>query len=165
VNRFIFIVSTLVLGFVVHMAAHRYLSVFNIGPDILLLLVLANAFSQGPLMGEIMGFCWGLMADCLGVSFFGLQSFLFSAIGYFAGHLRRRIDTERPIPQVVVALLGTVVYSLGSTLIRSVLEQAGQRISLPLFLLQCAYNAALAIPVFWIMTGWIYMLRMNYDQS
>ena len=150
-NRILFVFSTLIIGFILQIVSHRYLALFYVGPDVLLILVLSSGFLLGPLMGEIMGFSWGLMADCLGVNFFGLQSFLFAVIGYAAGHLRRRVDGERPIPQVAITVLVTLFYSLGSALLRSILDQSGQRISAPMFVLQSTYNAAVATPLFWIM--------------
>lgn len=159
----VFYLLTIALGFLLQIVFGHYLSIFGIGPNFLLLLVLAFGFALGPVVGESMGFVWGLLSDVAGVSLFGLNAFLLTLFGYAAGKLRRRIDSERTAPQVVMACLSTVLATGIMSGIYSVLEENKDRIGLVFLILSVLLNGLLSAGVFWAVELWIEMWKINRD--
>lgn len=155
--------ASLVLGISLHIIFNRYLANYGIGPHLLLLFVVAHGFLVGPMMGEILGFCWGLTMDAMGVNLFGLQSLLFALAGYLAGKLRRRVASERISTQLFIAVITTGYYFLGSYLIRTVLEVGHQAITFTHLFLALFFNILLVTAVFWVMEWWVAVWRVNQE--
>ncbi len=161
--RFVFYVLTLLLGFVFELLISRYLSLFGVAPDFLLLMVIAIGFALGPVPGEIFGFTWGLLADAVGVSMFGVHCFILTLLGYAAGKLRRRMDTERPAPQVVIACLATLVSAAMFAFIRGFLEEGGSNLGVGYLLVAVLLNGLIASSVFWLVDRWIDIWRIDRE--
>lgn len=153
-KRFAFVIATLAAGTLVHFFCQRYLSVAGAAPDVLLLLTAAMGFAGGPVMGQVLGFSWGIIADSTGTELFGVSAFQLAAIGFLAGILRRRVASERVTAQLVIGVVATLVQALiGSTLLAA-FENAG-RGSLAELLLECVMNAVLVPWVFVAAERWL----------
>lgn len=72
-------------------------------PDLVLVLVIAFALSEGPLSGMVTGFAAGLGGDLLADHQLGRLALVYLVVGYVAGLVRG--DTERSalLPLLVVA--------------------------------------------------------------
>jgi rod shape-determining protein MreD len=158
-----FYFATLLGGFFLELLVGRYLSLFGVGPDLLLLMVIAMGFALGPVIGELFGFGWGLLADTVGVTLFGSHCFILTLLGYAAGKLRRRMDTERPGPQVVIACLSTLLSASLLSFIRSFLEEGSDKIGLGYLLIAVMLNGLLASGVFWIAERWIELWKIDRE--
>ncbi len=158
-RRFSFVVTTLVIGLALQVFLSRYFSLFGVSPQVLLLFVVAFGFSFGPILGETMGFLWGITSDAVGASLFGLNGLLFTLAGYIGGTLRRRVASERPTAQVVIALISTVCYGLGVAAISALFEE-GLRLSFWLLLCQAALNALIAAVIFSLTELWIDLWKL-----
>lgn len=161
----IFYVVTLLVGFLLELLLGRYLLLFGVGPDLLLLFTLAIGFALGPVVGELFGFTWGLLADTVGVSMFGVHAFILMLIGYAAGRLRRRMDTERPAPQVVIACLATVVSASLLSMIRGFLEEGGENLGVGYMLVAVLMNGLLASGIFWLVGHWIHLWKIDQEHA
>src|SRR4051812_25054060 len=106
--RFSFVCITLLIGILIQAVLSHYLSLYDAAPQVFLLMTIAHGFLFGPIMGEVLGFGWGLMSDASGVRLFGLNALLLALAGYLAGCLRRRVDSERPAAQIVIGLVSTL---------------------------------------------------------
>lgn len=144
-----FIFSSLFIGFIGHVFFDRYLTFFGFSPDLIFLLVLSIGFLQGPLLGEVTGFFMGFIADIMGVSLFGLHSFLFSLTGYIAGKMRRRVDSERVPSQIVIAFFGTIIFNWAGSAVRLLMEEAGSRNGFWLVMAQSLLNSILIPFIFY----------------
>jgi len=162
-RKFLYGLSSLILGVLCHLIFHRYLFHYGVGPQLLLLLVIAHGFLLGPLMGESMGFFWGLVMDAMGVSYFGLQTFLFTLAGYVSGKLRRRVASERPTAQLFIAGAATLYYFVGSIVIMTILENDVPSISWPQILMGVFFNLLLVMTAFWVVEWWIKVWKINRE--
>jgi rod shape-determining protein MreD len=148
-TRFLFIICTLFVGFFVQLLLNHYLALSNTAPQILLLAVVAHGFLFGPVLAQVLGFCWGLMTDATGVHLFGLNAFLLTFIGYMAGQFRRRVAAERLTAQLVMAVAATALYGWTASIVYGIFDEAGHRFTLQQFVLEIVYNT-LFIPVMFI---------------
>ena len=162
-NRTGFYGSSLFFGLLLQLIVGRYLTFFGVGPDFLFIYVVAVSFSMGPLTGEALGFLLGLMTDVLGARLFGMQSFLFTLAGYTAGVLRRRVDSERPGSQCLIAFVATLLYGLVSALLKGILAQAGPRTPLLGLLIEAVANALFAPFIFWGTLWWTHVWQLHHE--
>jgi len=81
-------------------------------PDLLLLLVLYFAFSDGPAKAMGIGLVVGALEDMLSGGPFGLSVFCKVLIGYTVGVLSGRLVTEHPVVMTAVAFLSTICQAI-----------------------------------------------------
>lgn len=164
-KRALFFITTILLGIVFHVFCEWYLSFFyNVGPQALLLLVLAIGFLCGPLTAETLGFVWGLISDAMGVSVFGMNALLLPLAGYIAGQLRRRVASERPAAQVAIAFFGTILYGGGVQILLGLFEPSASRSLLPSVLIGGVMNVLLVTAVFWAVERWVDAWMIHTEQ-
>ncbi len=153
--RFLFVCGTLIVGALLQLVLHHYLSLYDASPQVLLLLTIAHGFIFGPIMGEVLGFCWGLMSDASGIRLFGMNALMLALAGYVAGHLRRRVASERPTAQMVIALVATLYYMLATAGLHAMFDEAQGHFSILHFMLEAVYNVLFATVLFVFTERWV----------
>ena len=159
--RFGYVTSTLIVGVLFQIVLTRYLSMYDAAPQVLLLLTVTHGFVFGPIMGEALGFSWGLMSDATGVRLFGMNALLLTVIGYLAGRLRRRVASERLTAQLVVAVVATIYYAVGASNLHSLFEEAGSRFSFLRFFLEAIYNMLIITVLFLFTERWLRLWKIE----
>ncbi len=162
-KRNLYFFMTLTIGIFIQIFFNRYLSLFDVGPNVLLMLVVAHGFIRGSLMGETLGFSWGLISDSMGVELFGTQALILTLAGYLAGKFRRRVASERPPAQVMIALFSTILYGLGSVLVRHFFEEGIRRSFLMPMILGMLFNILIVTAVFWVLERWINIWNLETE--
>ena len=153
-TRSFFVLFTLFLGILVEFFFHHYLSIGSAAPDAFLLLTMAFGFGSGPVMGQTLGFLWGLVADASGTELFGMSALVLTIAGFAAGTLRRRVASERLTGQLVIALTATVYQALMSSFLLSSFESAG-RINFGSLLVEIVLNAVFVPWIFIAVDKWL----------
>jgi len=133
-------------------------------PHIPLLMTLASGLFQGSVMGESLGFSWGLALDAMGTTAFGTQGFILCLIGYLSGRISRRVNAEEPVSQMVFGFLGTAVYFVCFHYLTRMFGGIGQSLSFGLVLSVMVMNVLLAPFVFSFMNWWRNKMD-NYSHS
>jgi rod shape-determining protein MreD len=110
-NRMVFYPLLFILGLVLQFGWSQYLSFWGLAPNIILIFVIFAALNDGPLVGQWMGFIWGISWDAMSVSMFGSRAFTLMVIGYLAGMLSRQLDESKPSSQGLVVLAASVAYT------------------------------------------------------
>ncbi|MBI3012757.1 MAG: rod shape-determining protein MreD [Elusimicrobia bacterium] len=105
----LFWTTTLIFTLLMQIGAQKMMSLWGVFPNILLLAALFSGISRGTVAGSCAGFVFGFLADIFSLSLFGSQTFLYTFMGYCAGHLKGQIDEERPLAQTGIVF----VFSLG----------------------------------------------------
>ena len=77
-------------------------------PDLMLLLVLYYAFSEGPTKAMGIGFFGGFLEDVFSVGPLGLNIFCKVLIGYTVGVIGTRLVTEHPIVMTIIVFFSTI---------------------------------------------------------
>jgi len=154
-RKFLYGLVTLLLGFLIHVVFDRLFAGFGFRFHFLLLIVVAHGFRMGALMGETMGFLWGLLVDAVGIYYFGLETLLYSVAGYVAGKLRRRVASERQPAQMFVGFAVSVYYFLGLYAVRSFFGEAVDGPSWFGTIFSIMINVVLTPAIFWLVGFWI----------
>jgi rod shape-determining protein MreD len=132
------------------------LSLMNVRPDIILLVVVAWALFNGSREGILWGFVGGLWMDFLGGGPMGGSSLALMAAALIAGLGHNRFFRNNPIVPFGIALLGTLIYSL---VYLSILALIGHRLEFHRMFLELVvpvtlYNSVLMLMLTPLFTRW-----------
>lgn len=95
----------------------RYVTLFGITPDLVLVVVISLAILEGPTVGATSGFGGGLLRDLLVAAPKGLTGLAYLIVGYVVGIVRPYVQST----SVVVPVLGIFAGSLVGTALYVVL--------------------------------------------
>ena len=122
----------------------------------------SRCFAGGPVIGQMLGFCWGLIGDTTGTELFGASSFNLAVVGFLAGALRRRVASERVTAQLVIGAVATVVQALVGRSLLSMFESAGRGSTLE-FVIECAMNVVIVPWIFMAIERWMDMWSVEME--
>lgn len=123
----------------------RYVTLFGITPDLILVVVISFAILEGPTVGATSGFGGGLLRDLLVAAPKGLTGLAYLIVGYGVGIVRPYVQST----SVVVPVLGIFAGSLAGSFLYVVLTVLlGEPIHSParvaqVVFLTAAYNTLL----------------------
>jgi rod shape-determining protein MreD len=138
------------VGGILQLTAVSQVTVFGVSADLTPLLVASVGFLGGSLVGACFGFGLGLFMDVASLETLGLESLLYTIVGYGAGRVRELRDPAHGLVPLAVGAAATALTQLGFALIQFLLG-VDAPVSLLLFreiLATIVVNAALALPVF-----------------
>lgn len=121
-----------------------HLAPWGISPHTLLALTLAASATAGPVVGQCLGFAWGLALDALSGHVFGANALGFTMVAYAVGMLRRQMDVASPPSQAIVAAAAAPLYSVFYGLVGLAFEHSFLWPGWGPFLLDPLYTALIA---------------------
>lgn len=103
--RFVVTLIEILICFLLQSAVFPHFALASVVPDVMMVLVVANAYSRGVFPGMFTGLLCGLMIDCLYGDVIGLYAILYMVIGYLNGYSYKIYDKEDvTIPLVLIAV-------------------------------------------------------------
>jgi rod shape-determining protein MreD len=123
VNKALACSLAVLAGWILQVSIAPQLAVFGVVPNVLFLVVVTIALTQGPVAGGVSGLVAGLVFDLLNAGAVGPYGLVMSVVGYAAGMLTANLFAEGwrlPVTVVAVASLtsevayGIVTATLGS---------------------------------------------------
>lgn len=88
-KRFILIAIEIVLCYVLQTSLYPYVSLANIMPNLLLILVVTEAYIHGRMTGLIVGLFCGLISDLCYGNLIGLYTIIYMLIGFYNGYANK----------------------------------------------------------------------------
>ena len=95
--------------------------VFGVSVDLSPLLVAFVGLMCGSMMGAVTGFAVGLLVDLALVQTLGVNSLIFTLIGYWAGRLRELRDPHAALTPLLVGAAATAASLIGYSLVEFLL--------------------------------------------
>jgi rod shape-determining protein MreD len=138
------------LGGIVQLTTVSQISVFGVPADLSPLLVASVGFLCGSVAGSVFGFCLGLFVDTVLLQTLGVNSLVFTAVGYGAGRVRELRDPAHTLAPVLVGAAATAIAAVGFSLLQFLLGVEAP-VSLDLLrqiLMTIVLNTLLALPVY-----------------
>jgi rod shape-determining protein MreD len=138
------------LGGILQLTAVSQVSLFGVPADLTPLIVASVGFLCGSLTGAIFGFGVGLFLDTALLQTLGVQSLVFTAVGYGAGRVRELRDPAHGLAPVAVGAAATATASIGFALLQFLLgvDAPVSWALLRQLLATLVINALLALPVY-----------------
>jgi rod shape-determining protein MreD len=138
------------IGCILQLTAVAQITVFGVPADLSPLLVVSVGLLMGSVPGALFGFGVGLFVDTALLQTLGLNSLIFTAVGYGAGRLRELRDPAHGLAPVLVGAVATAIASIGFSLLQFLLGVEAP-VSLQLLrqiLMTIVLNTLLALPVY-----------------
>lgn len=138
------------LGGILQLTAVSQVTVFGVPADLSPLLVAAIGFLSGSVSGAVFGFSLGLFVDTALMQTLGVNSLVFTAVGYGAGRVRELRDPAHGLAPVAVGAAATAAATLGYTLLQFLLgvEAPVSLLLVRQILMTIVLNTLLALPVY-----------------
>lgn len=129
-----------------------YVALWAVTPNILLILFTFYSIQNGSIPALICGFIIGIPIDILSGTPVGYHSFLLTIFGYFFGLGKGKIFFDPLLLPAVMALIITIVYTVGLFLISTLFNLGKPFVSF--------FNTSLIIEIFYniIITPIIYLI-------
>ena len=134
------------LGGILQLTTISQISIFGVPADLSPLLVASVGFLCGSVWGAVFGFSLGLFVDTALLQTLGLNSLIFTAIGYGAGRLRELRDPAHGLVGAVATAIATIGFSLLQFLLG--VEAPVSLQLLRQVLMTIVLNTLLALPVY-----------------
>ncbi len=139
-----------VLGGIFQLTTVSQVSIFGVPADHSPLLVASVGFLCGSVPGAVFGFSLGLFIDTALLQTLGVNSLVFTGIGYGAGRVRELRDPAHTLAPVLVGAAATAIAAVGFSLLQFLLGVEAP-VSLELLrqiLMTIVLNTLLALPVY-----------------
>ncbi len=159
IKKSFFYILTVPFVFLLQIFFTRALSIGGIFPNLFLLVTAFLGLRFGSLKGTCVGFTLGLLADGITVSLFGSQAFALTLVGYFVGTLKGKIDEERPLAQIGMTLVLSLVYAGILYLLEILFGEAVRRYDWSTSIYQSFYTAAMAPVAFASLILWRHLFE------
>jgi rod shape-determining protein MreD len=133
------------------------ISVFGVSADLTPLMVMSIGLLIGSVGGAVTGFSVGLFLDLALVQTLGVNSLIFTLVGYGAGRLRELRDPQGAIVPVAAGAAATAIATIGYSLVQFLLG-VDAPVSLLLFreiVTTVVINTVIALPVFAVARRWL----------
>jgi rod shape-determining protein MreD len=112
----------LLAAVVLQIALAPQIAVFGVVPNLVFLVVVTLALTEGPVAGCAAGFVGGLLFDLLGTSVVGPYALVFCVVGYLAGLLSANMFAEGWLLPVTVVFLASLGSELTYGIIMAILD-------------------------------------------
>lgn len=95
----------IIICFVLQSSLYQFVSLARVMPNLLLILVVSNAYMRGRMTGMVLGFFSGLLIDILFGNVIGLYAMLMLLIGYLVGFAHKIYSRDDfTLPLIFIAL-------------------------------------------------------------
>ena len=94
-----------------------FIAIYDIIPDLVLVIVLFMSLKEGSLKGEITGFAGGIFVDFLSLAPLGFHSIIYGLIGFISGLTQKNVSTESILTQFLFIFISMICKYLVSSLI------------------------------------------------
>jgi rod shape-determining protein MreD len=138
------------IGGILQLTTVSQVSIFGVPADLTPLLVASVGFLCGSLTGAAFGFGVGLFMDTALLQTLGVQSLVFTVVGYGAGRIRELRDPAHALAPVAVGAAATAGAALGFALLQFLLGVVAPVSFLLVrqILMTIVLNTLLALPIY-----------------
>jgi rod shape-determining protein MreD len=138
------------LGGILQLTAVSQVSLFGVQADLTPLVVASIGFLCGSVTGACFGFGLGLFMDTASLQTLGVESLIFTVVGYGAGRVRELRDPAHGLAPVAVGAVATAVATVGFALLQFLLgvDAPVSLLLLREMLMTILLNTLLALPIY-----------------
>jgi rod shape-determining protein MreD len=105
----------------IEIAAVSQVSIFGVSADLTPLVVMSIGLLAGSVPGALVGFGMGLFLDLALVQTLGLNSLIYTMVGYGAGRLRELRDPQGAVVPIAAGAAATAIATIGYSVVQFLL--------------------------------------------
>ena len=138
------------IGGLFQLSVVSQVTIFGVPADLTPLMVAFAGFIAGSMTGAVFGFCLGLFVDTALLQTLGVNSLVYTAVGYGAGRIRELRDPAHALAPVAIGAAATAVATIGFSLLQFLLgvEAPVSLLLVRQILMTIVLNTLLALPVY-----------------
>jgi rod shape-determining protein MreD len=138
------------IGGLLQLTAVSQVTFFGIQADLTPLLVASVGFLCGSVTGASFGFGLGLFLDTATLQTLGVESLIFTVVGYGAGRVRELRDPAHGLAPVAIGAVASAVSTIGFAMLQFLLGRDAPLSFLLLreILMTIVLNTLLALPIY-----------------
>ena len=146
-----------VVTVLLQVSAVTQLQIFGTNADLMPLVIAAVGLLAGSVAGACFGFAAGLFLDLALVQTLGLNSLIYTVVGYGAGRLRELRDPQGAVVPIAAGAAATAIATIGYSLAQFMLgvDAPVSWLLLRDILTTIVLNTILAAPVFALIRRWL----------
>lgn len=110
-KRILTIAVLILTCFLMQTTIFQALALANVVPNLLLILTVAFGYMRGEKEGLYIGFCCGLLADCVYGDVVGLYAFTYMIVGYLNGFVNKMYYSDDIVIPVALVAASDLVYN------------------------------------------------------
>ncbi|MFW6180914.1 MAG: rod shape-determining protein MreD [Spirochaetota bacterium] len=152
-----YILFIVLIGFFIFLQStifYESVSLQGVQPDFVLIVVCVAAYILGPLPGQVIGFCAGLLIDILAGGLLGISAFAYTVIGYGVGSVASRLYRHSVFTSAIMLFFATLIKGLLLSTAGAVFLEPGYFgfFTHGRVFLEAILNCFLAPPLFFVIT-------------
>lgn len=120
--RLYLLIFMMLAGLFLQVTLLNFFSVFGVKPDLVLILVVFNAFLRGSREGSLVGFLGGLFEDLAAGSYVGMNALSFMAAGYLVGLTESKLYKDSSLIAVFLVWLSSFTAQIINYILLSLME-------------------------------------------
>ncbi len=151
------IVVLALVAALLEIVAVSQVSIFGVSADLTPLIVMSIGLLTGSVPGALAGFGMGLFLDLALVQTLGVESLIYSVIGYGAGRLRELRDPQGAVVPIAAGAAATAIATIGYSIVQFLLgvDAPVSWLLLRDIVTTIVINTILAAPVFALTRRWL----------
>ncbi|MBI5207174.1 MAG: rod shape-determining protein MreD [Candidatus Firestonebacteria bacterium] len=148
--------TLIIIGILIQASVFNLLTIENVKPDILLVIVICISLIYGAEQGMLFGFLSGLSEDILLGGILGMNAFVKTIIGFFIGISNEKLFGVSTTTQIIITFFATVLEGGIVYLILSIFQYNVSAFGnfLYVIFLSAFYNILLVIIIFPKINKW-----------
>jgi len=130
------------------------ISIEEIKPDLLLIVIAFVAFKFGGMAGQLAGFAAGMLQEFVSPALLGSYAFVFTVIGYGIAFMQHKMSVDNYITSALIVFIATIIKGLMLGFLAMLFGEIGAMFGSYItsgFLLELVLNPLFAIPLIWFM--------------
>jgi rod shape-determining protein MreD len=141
----------LIVGFILQSTFFELITILDIKPDVILIIIVSVALLRGELEGSVVGFFGGLILDTFS-PFIGINTFIGMLTGYLVGISTVGLYKENPFVPVTTVFFATFFYDFAFYILNILLQGYTDFAYFfnTIILREMVYNALIALVIYGI---------------
>lgn len=142
--NFFYYAIVFIVGVWAQLIWSTYGVLWSLAPHVTLVLTVALASRERPILAMSFAFAWGLFSDTMRIHLFGADALLLTCVAYLVGLVRRQIDVSSSMPQILLLGIVSYVYFPALAAIGLIFEKHTFWAGWKVFFLEPIYNCIVA---------------------
>lgn len=106
------IAAIIIINFILQTSFYSFISIFNVIPNISLILVVIFALMEGGIAGGVIGIFTGILYDTLVYDIFGVYTLIYFLVGALVGSYNEQVDTDISTAHCIFTFISTLFFHI-----------------------------------------------------
>lgn len=169
-KKILTILLLIVIFLIIYLVQSNFFSWFNLAgvmPNLFIIFVLIIGLFSGEERGITFGIIFGISLDFFIGKNVGISGIMLGIIGFLGGYLNRNFSKDSRVTMIIMIILTTLLYEIGSYLFNSFINDASIPIGIliKLLIIESFYNTVITIILYPLIVKLGYQLEKIFKEN